>query len=161
MQKRFEVRAKGLNGAWYYGTYFEKLPYLPSPMGDMDYEKYKEDTIHYIYYQQASDWNLPYQDLKVVILPHTLGTCTGLAVNTAKGHKEYLYEGDIVKFNLELVAEYEVIWDEDTLRFALICGNIDYIPLTVELSKHLIKIGDKYEICSLRETVQETESNPQ
>lgn len=147
MDKRFEMRAKGLNtGNWYYGTYFEERPFMLSAFSsEKKEERFKKETKHYIIFQQQNDWGLPYNNVQVTIDPNTLGQCTGYLVKTLEGHKEYLYEGDIVTIE-GCDGEYEVIWDYDLARFALIKGNADFQALIIELTDFITKIGDKYEL---------------
>lgn len=137
------VRGRGANtGNWYYGTYFCHRPYMPSPMGE-DREKWENETKHYIIFQQSSDWGLPYTDVQVVVDPTTLGQCTGMHVKTTKGHREYLYEGDIVKFRDE---EFEVVWDTDIFRWILLQGTTDCRALVIEMVDEIVKVGNKYDL---------------
>lgn len=137
------VRGRGANtGNWYYGTYFCHRPYMPSPMGE-DREKWENETKHYIIFQQSSDWGLPYTDVQVVVDPTTLGQCTGMHVKTTKGYREYLYEGDIVKFRDE---EFEVVWDTDIFRWILLQGTTDCRALVIEMVDEIVKVGNKYDL---------------
>ena len=147
MDKRFEMRAKGLNtGNWYCGTYFEERPFMLGAFSsEKEEERFEKETKHYIIFQQQNDWSLPYDNVQVTIDPNTLGQCTGYLVKTLKEHKEYLYEGDIVTIEGR-EGEYEFIWDYDLARFALIKGNTDFQALIIELTDLITKIGDKYDL---------------
>lgn len=141
---RFQVRGKSIKtNRWYYGYYFKKLPFMPSTFSsNAEQKRYEDGVEHWIIVQEGEDWGLPYSDVYVLIDPTTLGQCTGTHIKTLKGHREYLYEGDIVDFQ---GSQFEVVWNKDAFKWLLINETIGCYPLASEMVDNLTKVGNKYD----------------
>ena len=137
-------------GKWYTGYYIHlhKTTYCFKE----DYDRFKDNDIHQIVFEQMTDWGLPNQHLRVDVIPETIGQYTGLA--DKNGTK--IFEGDIVSISGELKGIYTCVWEEHnfeyefdnkTMSFGLACVHSDDIKV----------VGNIYDNPELLESEVDTE----
>lgn len=102
--REIKFRAKGddkeTQNRWFYGGYakLDKTTYCFKE----DYDRNPDNTVHYIIFDEMTDWGLPNRHLRASINPETIGQFTGLK---DKNGVE-IYE------NMEIDNKYIVLYEQ-------------------------------------------------
>lgn len=133
------TRGRTIEGKWVYGSYLKVPPYMACIVGDK--EKFEKDTKHLIISLESSDWNLPFTRKEYEVLPNTVSFCTGLYAKNHYNYTNYIYEGDILKYEGECAI---VVWEKHLARFSLKVKGETY-PLSKEWATNCEIVGNIYE----------------
>lgn len=77
-------------GRWYEGQYIHL--HKTTFCFKEDYDRYPDNDIHQIVFEEMTDWGLPNRHLRADVIPETVGQFTGIIDKNGKR----IYEGDMV-----------------------------------------------------------------
>ena len=104
-------------GRWYEGQYIHL--HKTTFCFKEDYDRYPDNDIHQIVFEEMTDWGLPNRHLRADVIPETVGQFTG----HIDMKRKRIFEGDVCRFHNDdgETTDSLVCWDETESQWQIRC----------------------------------------